>query len=558
MPSCRGTAGSVRATQIAQAASLASEVQIFWPVSRQPPAAGSARVVSPARSEPAPGSLNSWHQMISPRKVAGRKRACCSGVPYWTRAGTTQAPMASPGGRSPAARISSAMTSWASGPAARPHGSGRCGVTQPPSASSVARLAFRRGGDRGQFRPHAGADQLRLGGQVDADLAALARQRQRGHPLGPLPGLAQHRPQRQRPPVVQVGVVLPGVADAAENLDALMRAADGRVHRHHRGHCGGELGGRAEAGAGQRGSGVPGRGGGLLGGGEHPGAAVLDRLELADRPAELMAHLGVAGGGGDRPVRDAARLGPEQGRRQRADQGRWQAVQDPAGRHGQPGGPHPAGRAGQVQAVHRRDLQVGGVHRHPDPLLAAGHRQDEQPGLARAQHRPAAAVDDQCPRPAWLSFAVRTDARGQPHRPGERARGQVLDQPGQLIAVGPGQHRAGQHRGQEPARQQRAAQFLGRDGQLGQPEALPAQLLGQMQPEQALAGQAGPQRGGVLGRRRRPRRPPPPGLTSPGAARPAQPRTDSASARCSSVRARAIAHLASRACPGVPGRCGSL
>ena len=87
MPACRRLDGSVRATQMAQSASLARDVQIFWPVSRQPapswpsPSARSARVVRPARSEPAPGSLNSWHQVISPRSVAGRKRSCCAAVP---------------------------------------------------------------------------------------------------------------------------------------------------------------------------------------------------------------------------------------------------------------------------------------------------------------------------------------------------------------------------------------------------------------------------------------------------------------------------------------------
>ncbi len=61
MPSCRGAAGSVLAMQIPQAACLASEIQIFWPVIRQPPSTRSALVRNPARSEPAPGSLNSWH-----------------------------------------------------------------------------------------------------------------------------------------------------------------------------------------------------------------------------------------------------------------------------------------------------------------------------------------------------------------------------------------------------------------------------------------------------------------------------------------------------------------
>jgi 3-ketosteroid 9alpha-monooxygenase subunit B len=47
----------------------------FWPVSRQPPSAGSARVRSEARSEPASGSLNSWHQVISARRVGPRNRS---------------------------------------------------------------------------------------------------------------------------------------------------------------------------------------------------------------------------------------------------------------------------------------------------------------------------------------------------------------------------------------------------------------------------------------------------------------------------------------------------
>ena len=38
----------------------------FWPLMTQRSPSRSARVVSPARSEPAPGSLNSWHQLTRP------------------------------------------------------------------------------------------------------------------------------------------------------------------------------------------------------------------------------------------------------------------------------------------------------------------------------------------------------------------------------------------------------------------------------------------------------------------------------------------------------------
>ncbi len=70
---------------------------------------------------------------------------------------------------------------------------------------------------------------------------ARAVEREPGHPLGPVAGAAEEGPQRERAAVVQVGVVLPGVADAPEHLDALVRAADGGVHRDQRGHRGGEL-----------------------------------------------------------------------------------------------------------------------------------------------------------------------------------------------------------------------------------------------------------------------------------------------------------------------------
>ena len=79
MPLCFGASGLVRARQIAQSARCASDVHTFCPVSRQPPSTRSARVRSEARSEPASGSLNSWHQVISPRSVGATKRSICSG-----------------------------------------------------------------------------------------------------------------------------------------------------------------------------------------------------------------------------------------------------------------------------------------------------------------------------------------------------------------------------------------------------------------------------------------------------------------------------------------------
>ena len=51
-----------------------SEVHTFWPESSQPSSTRTARVWSDARSEPASGSLNSWHQISSAVRMAGSHR----------------------------------------------------------------------------------------------------------------------------------------------------------------------------------------------------------------------------------------------------------------------------------------------------------------------------------------------------------------------------------------------------------------------------------------------------------------------------------------------------
>ena len=85
-----------------QCENCAAVVQIFWPVIRQPPSTLVALVVRPARSEPAPGSENSWHQIISPRNVGGRKRCFCSSVPNATTDGISHAAMPTVGRLHPA------------------------------------------------------------------------------------------------------------------------------------------------------------------------------------------------------------------------------------------------------------------------------------------------------------------------------------------------------------------------------------------------------------------------------------------------------------------------
>ena len=59
----------------------ATEVHTFCPFTVQTSPSRTARVASPARSDPAPGSLNSWHQISSPVHSGRSQRCFCSGVP---------------------------------------------------------------------------------------------------------------------------------------------------------------------------------------------------------------------------------------------------------------------------------------------------------------------------------------------------------------------------------------------------------------------------------------------------------------------------------------------
>ena len=73
MPSCFGTSGLVRTVAKPMPATWAPLVHTFWPLTSQPPSTRVALVLTPAASEPASGSLKSWHQITS-----------------WSSAGVTQ------------------------------------------------------------------------------------------------------------------------------------------------------------------------------------------------------------------------------------------------------------------------------------------------------------------------------------------------------------------------------------------------------------------------------------------------------------------------------------
>ena len=65
------------------------ELQIFWPVMTQSSPSRTAFVDRPARSEPAPGSLNSCAHSMSVRRKARAYFSRCSGVPKTLTAAPT-------------------------------------------------------------------------------------------------------------------------------------------------------------------------------------------------------------------------------------------------------------------------------------------------------------------------------------------------------------------------------------------------------------------------------------------------------------------------------------
>ena len=90
---------SVRARHSPQRANWAYDVHTFWPETCHPPSVASARVDSPDRSDPAPGSLKSWHQISSALAIGRSQRAHCSSVPCASRVG-------------PARLMPTRLTSW--------------------------------------------------------------------------------------------------------------------------------------------------------------------------------------------------------------------------------------------------------------------------------------------------------------------------------------------------------------------------------------------------------------------------------------------------------------
>ncbi len=282
---------------------------------------------------------------------------------------------------------------------------------------------------------------------------------------------------------IQVGVVLPGEADAAVHLDVELRGlvAGGQGERGRHGGGEGELVATLLGGAG----GVPHGRRGQLGGDQHVGAMVLDGLEHGDGPAELHAHLGVGGGLLGALGGDAGGLGGHEEPRQ-VDQHLPPPGDHP---HRRTVERHPGGAPGRVE-----------VGRYVDGD-AARRRVDHDGIVARRQHENVgeAAAQDRRRRPGGPPVAHR-DVGRQPHASEHRSVGQPAQQACRQV-VGPDlvDDRAGDDRRHERPGRQRPAQLLDHHDELGQAEARAAPRLGEVQAEPAQGGQVAPERGERLG-----------------------------------------------------------
>ena len=362
---------------------------------------------------------------MSPRKVGPTKASRCSSVPWARIVGSAHSPItivrlvqAGPleflgdhdlGDR---ARLDAVRARVVRG-------------RQPALGQEAAPLPGVQGRRLGQRlgRPGPQPRGLVLQPQV---VAALGGRGQLGQAPLPRPARAEQRGQAHRAPPVQVGVVLPGVADAAEQRHRVQADVDGGRRRDHRRRGGGqrELPGVLPV----RDGGVPGGRGDQLGAGEQPGALVLDRLERADRAAELLAHLGVGQTGLLAPAGDAGRLRREQRRRPGRGPGR---VDDEelisrrsAGRRAGSGRRRGSGRRARPGST-RTSVTLARVEDEPDGLgrgvpavgLGAEH-QDPRAGGAEDRRRsrpltrhPAPSLTADSPVVADGAAAVAPDAR---------------------------------------------------------------------------------------------------------------------------------------------------
>jgi hypothetical protein len=291
-------------------------------------------------------------------------------------------------------------------------------------------------------------------------------------------GGAEERARRPRALEVAVGVVLPGEADAAVDLDRLRRALEERVARVGRG---GERRGDQVVGSVVRDPArLVDRRARRLDEHEQIGAHVLDGLERADRPAELVADLGVLDGEIETALGAADLLGGER------DAAEGERALEPVAEAG-PGldadvvendlGEHAAG-------VHRRQAVAPHARGAGRDLVEDVGADDQEIRGVAVDHVTGAAGQEEVIAGRGAGGDVARHQRG-----GDAAAGQLREDRGLLLVAGGAEDRGGGEpdRGQERHLGERPSElFLDRD-HLDPAEPGAAVLLGDDQP-----GEQGP------------------------------------------------------------------
>src|SRR5579884_4304228 len=230
MPRCFGTSQSVRARSMARSARAAPVFHTFWPFTTHSSPCNSAVVVRPARSEPAPGSLNSWHHFSSPVSADPRKRARSASGPCARMVGAAR-PVAVPtaGPTAPKSVISPATSASAQAGRPRPyHCSGHEGTAQPES-SRRRRHSTRDSSGSQLAASHARSSWRTASGVAGSLTWGLDYQRRRGldqdamdTELAVVPGQVATIEIRRPPNNFFDTPLIQGIAEALEQL-----AADG-------------------------------------------------------------------------------------------------------------------------------------------------------------------------------------------------------------------------------------------------------------------------------------------------------------------------------------------
>lgn len=306
----------------------------------------------------------------------------------------------------------------------------------------------------------------------------------------------QQLPCHQGPAQMEVGVVLPCEADAAEDLDAVLGAAVRGVERGARSEGGDQcaylrgLVGRA--------GGIPYERAGLLDAHEHVGAEMLDALELADGATELFPDLGVRDGGVQRPGGGAAGFGGEQGGGEIA-YGPGIGADGPAGGDVDAVGPDLGGGAGGVGAGMRAHGQPfgGGVDGEPEDAGGRIRGEQEQVGFGGGEHGRGDAVEAVAALALHGGEAAGAEGDGTDAGTGREG----AHESAHLCRAGRRrtEHRRGEHGRQVGAGERGPSRLLQDDGEVEERAAPSPVLLGQMEGEQALFREPVPAAGAQAG-----------------------------------------------------------